>query len=122
MNGDGWDDILLCGDKELFLYVREGDRFVRANDRLRGADGPARNGARIVDVSGDGIGDLVVVHLDSLEIRLGGADGRFGPPVLTRALAHGHGLAIGDVDGDGAPDVYAVDGCSDRVNAPDCCC
>jgi hypothetical protein len=34
-------------------------------------------------------------------------------------MQHGHGLAIGDVNGDGAPDIYAVDGCADRVNEPD---
>ena len=34
-------------------------------------------------------------------------------------MGHGHGLAVGDVNGDGAPDVYAVDGCVDRVNQPD---
>ena len=71
VNGDGWDDILLCGDKEIFLYLRQGDRFVRANDRFGVPTGPLANGAQIVDVSGDGIDDLVVVHLDSLEIRLG---------------------------------------------------
>ena len=119
VNGDGWDDILLCGDDQVYLYLRQGDRFVRANDRFGVPTGPLANGAEIVDVSGDGIDDLVIVHLDSLEIRLGGADGRFGAPVFTQALEHGHGLAIGDVNGDGAPDVYAVDGCRDRVNAPD---
>jgi hypothetical protein len=34
-------------------------------------------------------------------------------------MAHGHGLAVGDVDGDGMPDVYAVDGCANRVNSQD---
>jgi hypothetical protein len=34
-------------------------------------------------------------------------------------MGHGHGLAIGDVDGNGTPDIYAVDGCVHRVNRPD---
>ena len=40
----------------------------------------------------------------------------FGGPVLSMPMAHGHGLAIGDVDGNGTPDIYAVDGCANRVN------
>ncbi|MDP9184510.1 MAG: VCBS repeat-containing protein [Actinomycetota bacterium] len=119
VNGDGRDDLLLCGDAQTLLYVRRGSGFVAANGAYGVPSYPIANGAEIVDLSGDGIDDLVLVHLDRLEIRLGGSDGSFGPPVLEHPLAHGHGLAIGDVNGDGAPDVYAVDGCEDRVNAPD---
>jgi hypothetical protein len=119
VNGDGRDDILLCGDTQALLYVRRGNGFVAANAAYGVPSYPIANGAEIVDLSGDGIDDLVMVHLDRVEIRLGGSDGSFGPPIFERPLAHGHGLAIGDVNGDGAPDVYAVDGCEDRVNAPD---
>ncbi len=118
-NGDGWDDLLLCGEDQVFLYLREGDRFVRANERFAIPRGPLANGAQLVDLSGDRVLDLVLVHLDDLEIFLARADGSFGAPVLVQRMAHGHGLAIGDVNGDGAPDVYAVDGCDNRINAPD---
>ena len=47
------------------------------------------------------------------------ADGSFGQPVLSMPMAHGHELAIGDVDGNGTPDIYAVDGCANRINRPD---
>ena len=119
VNGDGWDDLLLCGDHATHLYVRDGDRFVDESARFGVPRFPYANGAWIGDVSGDDENDLVLVHLDRLEVRLGQGDGRFGKPVLSRPMAHGHGLAVGDVDGDGALDIYAVDGCDDRVNAPD---
>jgi hypothetical protein len=119
VNDDGRDDILLCGDVQTHLYVRRGNRFVDETSRYGIPRFPIANGAEIVDVNADAIPDLVLVHLHGLEVRLGAADGTFGPPVLRRAMSHGHGLAIGDVDGDGAPDIYAVDGCEDRVNEPD---
>ncbi len=119
INHDGRDDLLLCGDKQTILYVRQGPGFLQENARYGVPRYPIANGAQITDVSGDGIPDLVLVHLHDLEVRLGRSDGSFGPPVLTRHLGHGHGLAIGDVNGDGAPDIYAVDGCADRVNEPD---
>jgi VCBS repeat protein len=119
VNDDGRDDILLCGDIQTHLYVRQGNRFVDEASAYGIPRFPIANGGEIVDLSGDGIPDLVLVHLHDVEIRLGTADGTFGPPVLRRAMGHGHGLAVGDVNGDGAPDVYAVDGCDDRVNEPD---
>ena len=119
VNGDGRDDILLCGDVQTLLYVRTDTGFVNEASHYGVPRYPIASGAEIVDVSGDGVGDLVLVHLHDLQVRLGRSDGSFGTPVLTRTLAHGHGLAIGDVNGDGRPDIYAVDGCDDRVNAPD---
>lgn len=119
INGDGRDDILLCGDSQTLLYVRSGHGFVQEDARYGVPPSPIANGAEITDVNGDGIGDLILVHLRDLEVRLGRSDGSFGSPVLTRPLEHGHGLAIGDVDGNGTLDIYAVDGCAGRVNAPD---
>jgi hypothetical protein len=119
INHDGWDDLLLCGDKRTILYVRDGNRFVDEGARYGVPAEPVVNGAQITDVSGDGIPDLVLVALHSLTVRLGTTDGSFGPPVLSMPMGHGHGLAIGDVDGDGTPDIYAVDGCVSRVNRPD---
>lgn len=119
VNGDGRDDILLCGDTQLILYLRQGDRFVQANARYGIPTAPFANGAWMGDLNGDGVNDLVLVHLDDLQIYVARPDGTFGAPVYQHPMAHGHGLAVGDVNGDGAPDVYAVDGCANRVNEPD---
>jgi hypothetical protein len=122
VNGDGWDDLLLCGDTATaptHLYVREGARFVDEAARHGLPTSPYANAGEIVDLNGDGIDDLVLVHLTYLEVRLGQPGGTFGPVAYSHPMAHGHGLAIGDVNGDGAPDLYAVDGCSARVNVPD---
>lgn len=119
IDGDGRDDLLLCGKEELFVYLRRDGGFVRANDRYGLAPEPRANGAHMEDLSGDGVLDIVLVHPKEVVIRLGAADGRFGAPVWRREIGLGHGLAVGDVDGRGGPDVYAVMGCMDRENVPD---
>lgn len=117
-DGDGSDDLLLCGRYETFLYLRRGDRFVRANETL-GVPTDQALGAELVDLNADDRLDLVMVSPKLLQIRLAGPDGRLTEIVHTQPLGRGHGLAVGDVDGDDAPDVYAVDGCLDRVDGPD---
>jgi hypothetical protein len=117
-DGDGSDDILLCGRYETYLYVRRGDRFVRANDLL-GVPTDQALGAHLEDLNDDDRLDLVMVSSKLAQIRLAASDGRLTEVVHTQPLAHGHGLAVGDVDGDGSPDVYAVDGCLDRIDSPD---
>ena len=118
LNHDGWDDLLLCGKYELFMYLRDGDRFRVANAEYGVPTGEI-NAARLVDLNADGREDLITVGLHTLEVRLARADRTFGPPVVSQALAHGHGLAIGDIDGRLGPDILAVEGCDDRVNVTD---
>ena len=119
VNGDGLDDILLCGKEELILYVREQGRFVRANDAFGVPASPPATAARVRDVSGDGVLDLIVVRRHTFDVRLAGPDGAFGAPVVEAAAGRGHGLAVGDVDGDQDQDLYIVFGCVERLNAPD---
>ena len=119
IDGDGVDDLLLCGKEELFIYLQRDGGFVRANEAFGLPPESRANGAHIEDLSGDGVADIVIVHPTEIVIRLGGPDGRFGDPVWRQEIGLGHGLAVGDVDGRNGPDVYAVMGCVDRVNVPD---
>jgi hypothetical protein len=119
VNDDGWDDLLICGSYRTYLFLRQGDRFIDATIGSGIAPEPKTNGAWLGDLNDDGVIDLVLVHPRALTVQIGTSPGSFDPPVLVRALAHGHGLAVGDVDGIDGPDIYAVDGCAGRVNQPD---
>jgi hypothetical protein len=116
-NLDGLDDLLICGKHELILYLRRGDRFVPGSLGIPAT--PEAMAAEMVDLSGDGLLDLVVVRRATFEIRLARPDGSFGDEVLAGPAGNGHGLAVGDVDGDGDQDIYVVLGCVDRTNVPD---
>ncbi len=119
IDGDGREDLLVCGQDRLFVWLRRGDGFVDATAGFGAPAVPRPLAARLVDLSGDGVLDLVTVGRDTAEVRLGLATGRLGPAVLTLAAPAGHGLAVGDVDGRRGQDLYIVRGCVRRVNQPD---
>jgi FG-GAP-like repeat/FG-GAP repeat len=118
VNGDGWQDLLVCGRDGLLLYLRDGDHFRIANAEF-GVPTDAATAARLVDLNGDGVLDLVTVDWHSFQIRLGGSGGVLGQPVRSRALGHGHGLVIGDIDGQNGPDILVIQGCLSRANLDD---
>jgi hypothetical protein len=118
-NRDGWDDLLICGKDQVLLYRRvPGAGFREVGPSL---DVPIVRSyaARLIDVSGDGRTDLLVVNGHGLTVQLREPDGSFSAPVFEKVLAWGHGMAVGDVDGDGDRDVFVVQSCLDRVDQPD---
>jgi hypothetical protein len=117
VDGDGWQDLLVCGQERLKIYRnRRGQDFSSIEDRL-GALAWATN-ARLADLNGDGRLDLVAVLPRELVVQLGSTAG-FGPVVRVTSLSAGRWVAVGDANGDGHLDVYVVQSCIHGVNEPD---
>ena len=57
----------------------------------------------LADINGDGHLDLITNN--ELALRLGAGDGTFGPPTLLPGSMNNETMAIGDLNGDGRPDI-----------------
>ncbi|MCP5519302.1 MAG: VCBS repeat-containing protein [Verrucomicrobiales bacterium] len=114
-DGDGWCDLYFAaieGTNALYRNLgnwRFEDRTSAAGVGLPGA---RSTGALFVDLEADGDLDLLVATLGhGVRVFENGGDGRFTDRTATSGLAADTGsmsLAMGDVDGDGDPDLYVA--------------
>ena len=117
-DGNGWADLLICGRSQLYLFSQRPAGF---DDVTRAVGMPVvrATAAEFAHFDGDRLLDLVTITQERLEVRLQRDDRTFGPVVAGQPLLSGHGLAVGDPDGDGDTDIFVVEGCLDRVNRDD---
>jgi hypothetical protein len=113
INRDGNPDILVTNADSGTLTVLLGDgrgKFISAPGSPFAAGGQP-NDIGISDMNGDGNLDLVIPNHQTpyITILLGDGKGGFRPapgsPFDVHSFPHPHGVAIGDFDGDGKPDV-----------------
>jgi VCBS repeat protein len=105
-DGDGRQDLLVCGERHLFLYRNiRGTRF-RDVSREAGVAMPCE-GAVAARLNHNGRPDLAVVTWSRLKVLTQRRNGSF-KSALVKRLKGGREVAAGRVDGDALDDLYVL--------------
>jgi hypothetical protein len=107
VNGDGSLDLVEPGGSQpgVLVFLGLGNGNFRA-----AAASPIYTGEAftVADLDRDGRADLITSSLETLNVRLGRADGTFGSRRDYPGAQYGGALLVSDVDRDGHPDVVAL--------------
>lgn len=116
IDGDDWKDLLFCssgsGSNKVLTYRNASGTFqdITSGTPYKGVE--ARQ-IEFSDVNGDNLPDLLIVAQTELTVRLN-VSGNFPRVDFRHALSQGRDLAVGDVNLDGVPDIYVVQGNNDQ--------
>ena len=116
-DGDGYTDLLVCGKTSIHVYHNNGGSSFTDVTASLGPSGVWQDGEWI-DFNKDGLLDLAIINHRSLQIRLQQPDGRFNVVSISRSMTEGRALATGDVNMDGWPDLYALQGATGPNQVP----
>lgn len=112
VDGDGWCDLYFCrleGDNALYRNLggwRFEDITARAGVACPNTDA---SGAALVDLDGDRDLDLIVNTVGSgTHVFINDGKARFTKSATLNQSRGGTSLALGDLDGDGFPDIYVA--------------
>jgi hypothetical protein len=111
-NGDAWPDLAAANEQDdsITVLLNRGDGTFQGVANF--PTGAYPTGGAVADFNGDGIADLVTAnfHGNSVSVLFGVGDGTFQAArhYPTTAGAATSNLAVGDLNGDGYPDVIAT--------------
>jgi hypothetical protein len=121
LNGDGRVDLVVAGGGEVFLMFGDGTGAILPTQTYVLA--PQVAGIAIADMNHDGIPDLVesnsgtyLTDPSQVTILLGHGGANFGAPAGFRCGPTPYGVAVADLDVDGALDVVTVNYASNTVS------
>jgi putative membrane-bound dehydrogenase-like protein len=118
-NGDGWNDILVVGfpGTPAFVYRNPGrDGLTGLWDKLQVADSVSNEAPQFTDITGDGQPELICTrqgHYGYYSAVAADPLGAWQFQEISEKIAptpFGHGLGVGDINGDGRLDMIATDG------------
>lgn len=115
VDGDGWIDLLFCSTIDpqagVLTYKNVAGIFHDVTPGTAYRAVPAQE-IKLKDVNQDDKSDLLIVEENRFTVRLN-RSGEFSCVDFSYTLNKGHHVAIGDVNLDGAPDIYIVQGRND---------
>jgi len=117
-NNDGWPDVLIASEAGIKLFRNNGGTGFTDVTNAVGLNHRA-NFVQFADMNSDGRLDVVEADQTKVKVNLQQPNGTFKPAYST-TVDSGQAVATGDVNGDGAPDIYVLEGkTSTSDNAPD---
>jgi pimeloyl-ACP methyl ester carboxylesterase len=109
-NGDGKIDLAVANqtDSTVSVFFGNGDGTFQARTDYPVAVAPSA--IAFADLNGDRKPDVVVLNDGLVSVFLGNGDGSFQPRIdSSNGVSYGGSMAVGDLDGDGLPDLVTTD-------------
>jgi hypothetical protein len=107
VDGDGWQDLLVCGQPNFHVYRNDGGMGFTDIARSLGLAGWIGD-AFAANIDRDGDKDLVLLNGNRLRVLPQVAPWTFGAPMLDAPMTNGEVVVAPDLDGDRDRDLYVV--------------